>query len=375
MKTTKWRTAGTALTVGLALISGACAASPDGGDTLAPAPTTPPVTVPNGAIPATPTTAPDGSTTTTVVSNPNLSYAARATSSKIGDCELFPPDHYLNATNIDRLPVHPSSDQWTSYLARGGKTLSAPSATVWNGARGGMPINIVDSRTQPMRSVVLDNTYTSNSYRGGYPIPSSPRLEGYPSAQWDRHLLIVDVADCSAYELIQYDPILGALGIHKAMVGVRYPLNTTEPPRITTNAADTPMIGQYAMTDQVETGRIAHALGFCTTDLASTATWPARRSDGKLSPSVAPPMGAWLRLKADVDLSKFTGQARVIAEALRHHGMILTDTCGHQLNLMAENSDKWNKAQMAQLETLSANQFEVVDTSSMARSTTSFAVR
>ena len=365
MLTTKWRTAGTALAVGLSLISGACAASPESDDALASVPSTPPVTAPAAA----PTT------TTTVASNPNLSFAARATTAKIGDCQLFPPDHYLNATNVDRLPVHPKSAQWTSYLARDGRTLNAPSPNIWNGARGGMPINVVDSRTQSMRTVVLDDSWTAHNYKGGYPIPSSPRLEGYPSAEWDRHLLIVDVADCSAYELIQYDPILGALGIHRALSGVRYSLNTTERPRITTNAADTPMIGQYAMVDEVRSGRIAHALGFCTTDLSSSYIWPAKRSDGRLSGDAAPPMGAWLRLKADVDLSKFTGQARVIAEALRHHGMILTDTCGHQVGLMAENSDQWNKSQMAQLEQLSATQFEVVDASPMAHSPTSFAVR
>lgn len=363
MLTSKWRTAGTVLTIGLSLISGACAASPEGDDVVASNPSTPHVT------------APESGPTTTVASNPNLSFAARATSAKIGDCQLFPPDHYLNATNIDRLPVHPQSAKWTGYLARNGRTLNAPSASVWNGARGGMPINVVDSRTQPMRTVVLDDSWTAHNYKGGYPIPSSPRLEGYPSAEWDRHLLIVDVADCSAYELIQYDPILGALGLHRALSGVKYSLNTTDRPRITTNAADTPMIGQYAMVDEVKAGRISHALGFCTTDLASSYVWPAKRSDGKLSADVAPPMGAWLRLKADVDLSKFTGQARVIVEALRNHGMILTDTCGHQMSLMAENSDQWNKSQMAQLEQLTATQFEVVDASPMARATTSFAVR
>jgi hypothetical protein len=363
MTTTKWRTAGTALAVGLSLISGACAASPESDDAIATSPTSPPVT------------APVSTPTTTVASNPNLSFAARSTTAKIGDCQLFPPDHYLNATNVDRLPVHPKSAQWTSFLARDGRTLKAPSSSIWNGARSGMPINVVDSRTQSMRNVVLDHSWTAHNYTGGYPIPSAPRLEGYPSAEWDRHLIMVDVADCSAYELIQYDPLLGALGIHRALSGVRYSLGTTDRPRITTNAADTPMVGQYAMVDEVRSGRIAHALGFCTTDLASSYVWPARRSDGKLSADVAPPMGAWLRLKADVDLSKFTGQARVIAEALRHHGMILTDTCGHQMSLMAENSDQWNNKEMDQLARLTATQFEFVDAQPMVQSTTSFAVR
>ena len=362
MTTTKWRTAGTALTIGLALIAGACAAAPDaenGGAAIAPTPSTPPVTSPSA-------------TTTTVASNPNLSFAARSTEASIGGCELFPPDHYLNATNVDRLPVHPRSAAWTTYLARNGETFDAPSSSIWEGARGGMPINVVDSRVQKMRTVILNDSWTAHNYKGGYPIPDDPRIEGHPSAQWDKHLLIVDVADCSAYELIQYDRFWD---LHMALSGVRYSLTTTERPRITTNAADTPMIGQYAMLEEVQRGRIAHALGFCTTQMSTDHVWPARRSDGKVSAAEAPPMGAWLRLRGDVDLSRFTGQARVIAEALRRHGMILTDTCGHQLNLMAENSDGWVKAEMRQLETLNAKHFEVVDATPMMRSTSSFEVR
>jgi hypothetical protein len=36
-------------------------------------------------------------------------------------------------------------------------------------------------------------------------------------------------------------------------------------------------------------------------------------------------MGLRVRLKADYDLSKFTGQAKIILEALKKYGMIVAD--------------------------------------------------
>lgn len=358
------------MAAGLALVAGACSAAPQLNDSA-----------PAGRLPAdsSPTTAPTTTTpappTTTAPAAPSgpLSFAATTTTASIGGCQLFPPDHFLNARNVDRLPVHPRSAEWTAFLARNGQKLNVPSSTIYKGARGGMPINVVDSRQVQKSPVLLDQSWTDHNYLGLYPIPSSPRLEGYPSAQWDRHLLMVDVADCTAYELIQYDPLLGSLGLHSALSGVRYRLDTTDRPRITTNAADTPMIGQYAMADEVRSGRVDHVLGFCTTDLGSAHIWPARKSDGKLGTD-APPMGAWLRLRGDVDLGRFTGQARTIAEALRDHGMVLTDTCGHQLNLLAENSGAWNDNETNQLGSLSATDFEVVDPTPMMRAETSFRV-
>jgi hypothetical protein len=318
------------------------------------------------------------STTTLPVAGPAPSFAASATRTSVEGCRIFPPDHFLNAQNIDRLPVHPRSADWTASLAKGGARLGVPSSDIWQGARSGMPFNVVDSRTTPMSNVMLNPNYIGLDiqHTGGYPIPAQPRIEGYPSAQWDKHLLMIDVADCSAYELIGYEPATFRLfGFHSALSGVRYDLNSSERPVLTTNSAGTPMIGQYAMADEVISGNLAHVLGFCTNEISPRHEWPARASDGKSAAADAPPMGTWLRLKGDVDVRRFTGQARTIAEALRNHGMVLTDTCDGDFGLFGESSDQWIAAEMNQLRTLSPLQFEAVDTSPMRRSTTSFAVR
>jgi hypothetical protein len=298
----------------------------------------------------------------------------------IGGCSIHPRDHFLNATNVDDLPVHPMSDTWLEFL--GGSTpLRPPSSTTFvaDGGvvlRSGMPINVVDSTTFPKSSVVFNASYSTLGYTGTYPIPRNPKVEGHPGVAWDQHVLMIDTADCNAYELIGYDPrAYDTFGLHTALVGVRYRLDTVAQPRITTNSPNTPMIGQYAMYDEVANEELHHPIGFCSDRIGTAATWPARASDGKVTGPDAMPMGAWLRLRPDVDIEQFTGQARPIAEAMRKNGIVLTDTCGNRFSLFAENSENWINTETAQLATLRVSDFEVIDVTPMKVSDTSFQIR
>lgn len=337
--------------------------------------TAPPVTTttkaPTTSTTTTTTTAP--TTTTTVPpptipeeSSPATTFRSATTTARIGSCEIFPPDHFLNATNIDQLP--PADNDAVFKQIRGAK-LHFNSSSLWMGSRGGMPINVVDSTKSGFKSVTLTDG-DSRNYRGRYPIPHAPLVEGAPGPAWDRHLLTVDTADCTAYELIQYGTLGGA---HSAWMGAKFKLDTVAMPAMTTNAADTPMVGQYVMRDEVAKGDVPHVLSWCTNKVGKEARWPARRSDGNLSDGV--PMGAWIRLKPTVDLTKFTGDSRPVVEALATRGAVMTDTCGHAFSLHSENSATWNDSQMRQLSQLSTDDFDVVDATQIQVSPNSFQVR
>ncbi len=368
----------------VATLGAACAPGPSG-DALNDETTTVPrnpaaVVRPGPATPGAPapsTTLQPPAVTSPAITVPSgpVSFKAAATTSNIGGCDLFPADHYLNATNIDRLPVHPSSDQWLSGHRSRGTKLSTPSSTVWEGSSTGIPINVVDSRTTSFKNVAYTMSVSPHEYRGRMPIPSSPRLEGYPGAAWDRHLLILDVADCTAYELIQYDPTLGSLGVHTANSGAKYKLDSTARLKFTTNSPNTPMIGQAFRVDEVNAGAVRHVTAFCSNTIASSHVWPASSSDGRQPPGGELPMGAWARLKSSVDLNRFSGQARAMVDALRTHGAVLTDTCSQGMHLTGENSSGWKSTDLAQLKQLTANDFEIVDTTSLKVSDDSFAIR
>ena len=88
------------------------------------------------------------------------------------------------------------------------------------------------------------------------------------------------------------------------------------------------------------------------------------------------PVGTRLRLKGTFDLSRFTGQARVIVEALRVHGLMITDTCSAPLAFGGENAATgWDDGNLRTLDELRVGDFEVVDASPMMISEDSWQVR
>jgi hypothetical protein len=72
-------------------------------------------------------------------------------------------------------------------------------------------------------------------------------------------------------------------------------------------------------------------------------------------------MGLRLRLKADYDLSAFTGQALAIAEALKKYGMILADN-GSNWYITGERNQNncWDDDNLNRLKTIPGTAFEVI---------------
>jgi hypothetical protein len=72
-------------------------------------------------------------------------------------------------------------------------------------------------------------------------------------------------------------------------------------------------------------------------------------------------MGARFRLKASFDVSGFSGDARVILEALRTYGMIVADN-GSGWYLNGATDGRWDDDDLDQLKAVPGSAFEVVDT-------------
>jgi hypothetical protein len=72
-------------------------------------------------------------------------------------------------------------------------------------------------------------------------------------------------------------------------------------------------------------------------------------------------MGLRLRLKAGYDVSRFTGAARVILEALRRYGMIVADN-GSNWYVTGASDPRWNDTDLDQLKAVPGSAFEVVQT-------------
>jgi serine/threonine-protein kinase len=95
------------------------------------------------------------------------------------------------------------------------------------------------------------------------------------------------------------------------------------------DAAGLPIAPLLFTADELEYGEIAHALRFILPNemirqrvYVSPATHSTTATAGERR---APPYGARLRLRADVDLKKLKPAAQVVARALQNYGMILAD--------------------------------------------------
>ena len=78
-------------------------------------------------------------------------------------------------------------------------------------------------------------------------------------------------------------------------------------------------------------------------------------------------MGLRVRLKASVDLSGFSGQARVVLVALQRYGMILADN-GSPWYITGAPDPHWNDDNLHGLGAITGAMFEVVDTSNLRSS-------
>ena len=78
----------------------------------------------------------------------------------------------------------------------------------------------------------------------------------------------------------------------------------------------------------------------------------------------APPMGLRVRLAASYDLSRFTGTARVIAQALKQYGAFVADN-GRNWSVSGTSDRRWDDTNIDQLKTIPGAAFQVVQSGTL----------
>jgi hypothetical protein len=287
--------------------------------------------------------------------------AAQAAGPTVAGCPLLPADSIWNV-RVDGLPVAANS---ASYVSTIGSTRTMHpdfGAGMWDGAPIGIPFVTVPG-SQPRVPVTFD--YDDESDPGPYPVPPDAPIEGGPESDGDRHILVVDTAQCVLYELYYAYPQPGG-GWH-AGSGSVFALgsNTLRPDTWTSaDAAGFPILPGLVRYDEVAAGEIAHALRFTTDRTRTSYVYPARHQAGESGSLSLPPMGLRVRLKATYDTSGFSPQARVIAEALKHYGMILADN-GSPWYVTGASDPRFDDDVLHQLDVIKGSDLEVVDTTGL----------
>ena len=265
-------------------------------------------------------------------------------------CPLFPPDNIWNR-KIQDLPLDPNS---ATYVAQMGPRDKLHADF---GILGGYRYTVTDG-TESNNDITFES---SESDRGPYRIPDDAIVEGGS----DAHVLVLDEGNCLLYELA------GAThtgqGRWAAAVGAIFDLRSNQLRTdgwTSADAAGTAMLPGLARYDEVATGHISHALRFTTLHTRRAYVWPARHFASSSTDPSLPPMGERFRLKAGVDISGFSPQARVLLTALKEYGMVLSDNGGNWYVSGALDS-RWAHGIPAEFATLHGSDFEAVDVSGL----------
>lgn len=308
---------------------------------------------------ATTTTKPPASTTTsttrpaaTTTTTPGGG-GGWAQNGPLGSCTVFPTDNPWNR-DVSGLPVDAHSATYLSAIAGLGGNQKLHADFGGGGAYGIPYVTVPGTQTK----VPVDFTdYGDESDPGPYPIPLTAPIEGGS----DAHVLAVDRDHCKLYELFAASP--GA-SRWSAASGAVFDLtsNALRPDGWTSaDAAGLPIFPGLVRYDEVANGHIDHALRFTVSRTQRAYLHPATHWASSSTDASLPPMGLRLRLKASFDVSSYTGESRVVLNALKKYGMIVADN-GSNWFISGAADSRWNDDDLNQLKTVPGSAFEVVDT-------------
>jgi hypothetical protein len=275
-------------------------------------------------------------------------------------CPVFPASNAWNQ-RVDGLPVAADSARLVQSIGLGAGVHADFGSGLYEGRPIGIPFDVV-SRATPRVRVAFD--YAGESDRVRYPIPRSVHIEGGRASDGDRHALLLDRDACKLYELYALYPRGG--GWHAGSGAVwNLRSNALRPAGWTSaDAAGLPIFPGLARYDEVARSVIDHALRFTASRTRRAYVYPARHYASSSDDPSLPPMGLRVRLKADVDISGFPRQSRVVLQALKTYGMILADN-GSSWYVSGAPSPKWSNDDLHALGRITGADFEVVDTSSL----------
>jgi len=178
-------------------------------------------------------------------------------------------------------------------------------------------------------------------------------------------MLIIDRDARILYEL--YAAEQRADGSWAAGSGAVFDLSgyTLRPPGWTSaDAAGLAVLPGLVRYDEVNDGKINHALRFTAPFTKRAYIWPARHYASSVTDLAYPPMGQRFRLKSSFNTAGYPEQVRTVLEALKKYGMILSDN-GAPWYITGEPDERWDNDALHTFHQLKGSDFEAVDSSSL----------
>ncbi len=270
---------------------------------------------------------------------------------------------------VDHLPKLRDS---AKYIARyGDRGLDNVWGFPWNGYQQGMPYNVVD-KTTPMVKVPCTPLWGGKPYTIEARVPANPMIEN----PVDCHLLILSPDDGKLWEFWQASR--ESNGTWKSNGGVAWdlaksPHEQRPEGRDSADAAGLPILPGVICYDEVaraaaqRNGTIGHAIRVAYPNNANAPGWyklPAHATPNNFDANPwAVPMGARIRVRRDLDLSRFSKTNQVILRTLQVYGGICADGTGRTegWSIQGHPDPRWDADDLMQLREVPTTDLEIVD--------------
>ena len=248
--------------------------------------------------------------------------------------EIFPPDNAWNIP-VDAWPVAPTSQAMIAAIG-GNKPL-----------RCNPDMGFVLVPPTQKRIDVRLTAYEGESDKGPFPVPDNAAIEGWPAnfkrdpatrsltlddvqrgkpaPDADRHGIVVDPVNRKLYEFYRLTKTDSGWTSEQASV-FDLASNKLRPDGWTSSdAAGLPIFPAVVRYDELERGKIEHALRVTFKNTRRAFVHPATHFASRKTDANLPRMGERLRLRRDFDTSGFSPEVKTILEALKRYGMLNAD--------------------------------------------------
>jgi hypothetical protein len=270
----------------------------------------------------------------------------------------FPANNAWNQ-DISTSPVDSNSASIIRFIGSSVELHPDFGSGQYQGSNIGIPYVVVNGAQSPVN--INFTAYGDESDPGPMPVPANAPIEGDPNpGNGDRHVLVLDNANCFLYEL--YSSFPNSNGTWDAASAAVWDLSNGEQRPWTWTSADAaglPIFPGLIRYDEVAAGAIQHAIRFTLPQSRAAMVPPASHWAGNSTNANAPPMGMRLRLKASYEVSHFSTNVQVILNAMKTYGLILADN-GSAMYLSGSPDDRWDNDDLHNLSSVPASAFEVV---------------
>jgi hypothetical protein len=290
--------------------------------------------------------------------------------------EMFLADSFWRQPLAPDAPLHTDSERWARNVCEQfdcdwltpqddphvNQRAGAQPGNAWfSHSAGGSPLYVVGP-DQPTQKVYLPPTGSAadgllQSKWDAVPLPTEDLVAGNSS---DKTVCVWQPSTETMWEFWVFNPVTGQPWNYQARWGgcMKY---TDQNPGVYGNryldgvqyewyveghtASSLPVNACAIQPEELDAGYIGHALHLTVGQAATSFLSPARRTDGsgkwwhwtdgqwgqwrsgatEASYPDMVPEGAHLRFPADLDLAPYTGLTRLLVEAIRDFGMIITD--------------------------------------------------